>query len=780
MKNENFKKLKNVRLLTVLLTIFLVACTPSEEAKDAVEDSLKIPSAGVPPLPTLDVNCYHDRYATPEESITRKIDILIVPDTSASIIEERGAIADGFDSFLSIMPAAADIRVGVMLAHGGTASRSGKLYKKGTEPLILDNQLLTMAEIKAHLRTKMQNPAEDSASDGGEMGLYSLNKSLIQSNFETIQGQGFYRDDAALVVIFVADEQDICAQYPQGISPVVDPQGGETNSYNNFCIDGSGNTVVSAKIVVDRLKELYMDKPLVVGGVVYNNLNTVPFGGENELGYGYLEAIELAGGISVDMATGDYGNGLSKLGTLAMTKLAPVNSFNLSITNVDPSTIKTYVNEVSVPFTYSSELNIASLVNDRPTFSVADVQYCEKPQVLKEVIQVSNGGFHTCGLLATGDVKCFGQNQYGQLGYGHTNNLGDNETIESIGYVPLGEKAIQLVSGLYHTCALLESKKVRCWGYNDLGQLGLGNTENIGDNEQVTDVGYVNLGTTEVKRLYSGTSFNCALFIDGKIKCWGSNEFGQLGTGNANIGINIGDDEEAAAGAFVNLSGAALQMDLSTISFHACAIMSGGVLKCWGKNAEGQLGIGSTINQGAPTTSVTLPKPAIMVTTGNSHTCALLSDYSINCFGDNGQSQLGLGIATSLNIGDDETPSVSSNVNVGFTVEQVVAGNYTTCALSFEGEAKCWGRNSKGQLGQGNTTAFGSSNTPNNLAPIKLGAAVSSMAAGSEHHCFLHNDSGKLKCIGSSVYGQLGYGNTNNIGDNETPENLGFISLLDI
>lgn len=769
-------KLKN-SFIFVLLTLLVVSCTPSEEAKDAIEDSLKIPSAGVPPLPTLDVACYHDRYAVPEESVTRKIDILIVPDTSGSIIEERAAIADGFDSFLSIMPESADIRVAVMLGHSGASSRAGVLYQKGTEPVILDNQVLTMNEIKTHLRTKMQNPAGDNASDGGEMGLYSLNKSLIQSNFDNIQTQGFYRDDAALVVIFVADEQDICAEYPQGVSPVVDPQGGETNSYNKYCIDGSGNKIVTSKIVVDRLKELYTDKPLIVGGVLYNNLNTIPFGGENELGYGYLEAIDLAGGISVDMATGDYGNGLSKLGTLAMTKLAPVNSFNLSITNVDPATIKTYVNEVSVPFTYSSELNIVSLVNNRPTFSVADVQYCEKPQIIKEVVQIAAGGNHTCGLLATGDVKCYGYNSFGQLGYGHTNNLGDDETATSYGYVPLGEKAIQIVAGLSHTCVLLESKKVRCWGLNDKGQLGLGNTDNIGDNEQVTDVSYVNLGTTEVKRLYSGTSFNCALYINGGIRCWGDNQYGQLGTSN---NITYGDDEEAIAAPLVNLGGsAALQMDLSTISYHVCAITAGGVLKCWGRNNFGQLGLGDAIDKNVPTSAVSLPKPAIMVTTGNIHTCALLSDYTVNCFGANNQGQLGLGLATTESVGDNELPSASSNVNVGFLATQIYAGNYTTCALSFEGEAKCWGRNTQGHLGQGNTTIFGT-NTPNNLPVIKLGASVSSIVGGQDHHCFTHKDDGKVKCIGRSQFGQLGNGNTNSIGDNETPDSVSFISLLEI
>ncbi len=763
------------RAVLSLVLIFVIGCTPQAEVEEAIDDSINIPSAGVPPLPTLDVSCYQDAYAVPEESVTRKIDILIVPDTSGSIVDERAAIADGFDNFLNMMPAAADIRVGVMLGHSGATTKSGVLYKKGTEPLVLDNQTLTMTEIKTHLRTKMQNPAGDNASDGGEMGLYSLNKSLSDTNFSTIQSQGFYRDDAALVVIFVADEQDICAEFPAGVTPVPDPQGGETNSYNNYCIDGSGNRIVTPKIVVDRLKELYQDKPLVVGGVLYNNLNTIPLTGENELGYGYLETIALAGGITVDMATGDYGNGLSKIGTLAMTKLAPVNSFNLSVANVDASTIKTYVNEVSVPFTYSSELNIVTLVNERPTFSVAHVQYCEKPQIIKEVVQIVAGGFHTCGLLATGDVKCFGENNYGQLGLGDTERRGDDELLNGIGYVPLGEKAIQLVAGVYHTCALLESGKVRCWGFNNRGQLGQGNTDNVGDNEQVTDVPYVALGASEVRRLYAGTFFNCALYKNGNIRCWGDNGNGQLGNGTNDV---IGDDELPTAGGLVNLGAAALQMDLSTISYHACAITAGGVLKCWGENGFGQLGLGSTTDTNAPTTAVSLPKPAIMVSTGGQHTCALLSDYTVNCFGQNTHGQLGLG--SEEHIGDNELPSTASNVNIGFEVSQIYAGNFSTCAVSNEGEAKCWGRNMYGQLGLGNKVNVGTTDTPADHSVISLGARVSSVSGGLEHHCFTHQDSGKIKCIGQGSKGQLGYGNTNDIGDDELPTNFDFLSLIEI
>ena len=183
-------------------------------------------------------------------------------------------IADGFDSFLAMMPEIADIRVAVMLGHGSTSSRNGKLYQRGSESLILDNQIHTVDEIKTNLRTKMYNPHTDHSTDGGEAGLHSLNSSLKDDRFIEIQNQGFYRDDAALVVIFVADEQDICAQFPQGVTPVPDPQGKEDSSRIRDCTDGNGNQILDSQVVLNNLKAKIGDKPLVVGGVLYNNLNT--------------------------------------------------------------------------------------------------------------------------------------------------------------------------------------------------------------------------------------------------------------------------------------------------------------------------------------------------------------------------------------------------------------------------------------------------------------------------------------------------------------------------
>jgi cysteine-rich repeat protein len=104
-----------------------------------------------------------------------------------------------------------------------------------------------------------------------------------------------------------------------------------------------------------------------------------------------------------------------------------------------------------------------------------------------EVISISAGGAHSCALLAHGDVFCWGSNVFGQLGYGHTMMIGDDEPAAAGGPVSLGARAVQVDAGFFHTCAITEHNELRCWGNNDLGQLGLGHTNKIGDNELPID-----------------------------------------------------------------------------------------------------------------------------------------------------------------------------------------------------------------------------------------------------------------------------------------------------
>jgi alpha-tubulin suppressor-like RCC1 family protein len=753
--------------VTIILTLSLSGCLGQKEedaAAGAFNPQQYDPDPAAP-------GCYVDSHATPEEAITRKLDILIVPDTSGSIVEERAAIADGFDSFISILPPEVDYRIGVMLGHGPGSVHSGSLYQKGVEPIILDSQSQTVDEIKADLRSKMMNPAGEGATDGGEMGIASLMAGL--DDVAGLQADGFMRDDAALVVIFVADEQDICAEFPDGVVPVVDGQGKEPVAKADYCYDAEGNNKFLPEAVVAKLKEVKNGYPLVVSGVIYNNSNTIPLGGENEIGYGYMETIIAAGGISVDLASGDYGDGLQNIGMLATSSMAPVSEFNLNVANVDTSSIEVKVNGVMAPHVYMPELNQVHLVNARPALSTVQVSYCEKEEVAVESKFIATGGFHSCAILQNGDVKCWGNNLYGQLGLGHNSHVGDDELPSAVAVVDLGGPAVQLSAGLYHTCALLESGNVRCWGMNIYGQLGYGHTSNVGDDETPSSAGDVSLGGA-VRKIFSGTLFNCAVMQNGDVRCWGQNNQGQLGLGHVN---NIGDDELPSDVPAVSLGAKAVQMDLSTISNHSCAVLENEALKCWGQNAQGQLGLGHydiigdnehpsavpNVNVGGTVTSLA---------TGSAHTCALLGSGDIKCWGLNNHGQIGYGIADS----NSNVPFVQF-VNLGEKAVQIAAGNTHSCALLASNNVMCWGDNAIGQLGYGNLNKIGDDEEPVAAGYVDMGDAVSQISLGATHGCALIKDSGKSKCWGANNYGELGQGNMLGIGDDEVPSSVGNISL---
>ncbi|HEY6560739.1 MAG TPA: hypothetical protein VI072_25855 [Polyangiaceae bacterium] len=141
-------------------------------------------------------------------------------------------------------------------------------------------------------------------------------------------------------------------------------------------------------------------------------------------------------------------------------------------------------------------------------------------------------------MLSTGKARCWGQSAYGQLGYGNTHTIGDDE-LPSSGDVNVGGTVSQLAAGGYHTCALLSAGAVRCWGYGFYGQLGYGQRNNIGDDELLASAGDVNVGGTVIQ-IAAGDAHTCALLSTGTVRCSGTGGNGQLGYGNTNT---IGDDE---------------------------------------------------------------------------------------------------------------------------------------------------------------------------------------------------------------------------------------------
>ncbi|HEU4538395.1 MAG TPA: hypothetical protein VFS00_29950, partial [Polyangiaceae bacterium] len=186
----------------------------------------------------------------------------------------------------------------------------------------------------------------------------------------------------------------------------------------------------------------------------------------------------------------------------------------------------------------------------------------------------------------------WGANDSGQLGYGHTTAIGDDEAPGSAGPVVLGAKATQIAAGAFFTCALLEGGQVRCWGNNESGQLGLGSVDNLGDDEPVTDAEPLSFGRKTTQIAACGTS-TCVRLEDASLRCWGSNDYGQLGYGHTD---DVGNGGRPVDGGPPNVGGPVRTISLG--EGHACALLESGAVRCWGYNLDGQLGLGTTASFG--------------------------------------------------------------------------------------------------------------------------------------------------------------------------------------
>jgi alpha-tubulin suppressor-like RCC1 family protein len=387
--------------------------------------------------------------------------------------------------------------------------------------------------------------------------------------------------------------------------------------------------------------------------------------------------------------------------------------------------------------------------------------------------QLVAGSNHTCLKSPSGVVRCWGQNKDGQLGYGHTKTIGDDEVPASVGDVDVGGHVMQLAAGARHTCALLDNGKVRCWGTNVVGQLGYGNSKDIGDDEAPASAGDVDVGG-KVIQLAAGSGHTCALLDTGKVRCWGYNSEGQLGYANTN---SVGTTNKPSQVGDVDVGGKVIQ--LAAGSLHTCALLDSGKVRCWGKNDVGQLGYGHSNTIGDDETpasagDIDLGGNAVQLATQRDHTCALLETGKVRCWGLNLFGQLGYGHPNT--IGDDETPASVGDVEVGNMVKQLAVGSLHTCALLDTGKVRCWGTNQDGQLGYGNEEIIGDSEPPSSAGDVDVGGKLLQIATGKDHTCALL-DTHKIRCWGGNKEGQLGYGNTTPIGVKESPASAGDVHV---
>lgn len=282
------------------------------------------------------------------------------------------------------------------------------------------------------------------------------------------------------------------------------------------------------------------------------------------------------------------------------------------------------------------------------------------------LVALATGTSHMCGLNPLGDAVCWGANDGGQLG--------DGTRTDREAPVPVRTELhfSALTAGATHTCGLAGGGVPICWGQNLNGQIGDGSRI---DRLAPTTVG----GGLRFTSLVAGWNHTCGLTDNGNAFCWGLNSEGQLGDGGRLDRLTP------------TLVRASLQ-SLAAGSAHTCGI-GGGQVYCWGDNSFGQLGDGTTEGRAQPVTVEGLPGSATRIAAGAVHTCALMGDGSVYCWGQNLQGQLG--------DGSRQNRSRATAVAGDIQFRAIYAGGALTCGFSTDGSQYCWGLNQSGQLGDG-------------------------------------------------------------------------------
>jgi len=351
-----------------------------------------------------------------------------------------------------------------------------------------------------------------------------------------------------------------------------------------------------------------------------------------------------------------------------------------------------------------------------PTVVPATIRATDDPGI------IAAGGRHSCALVS-GRILCWGANDRGQLGDGDSEANGRPAPV-------VGDLTFtQVTTGLAHSCGVSRGGEAFCWGNDDKGQLGDATFTSRSAPVRVA-------GNQNFRTLRTGQAHTCGLTTSGEVLCWGSNANGQLGDGST-----------VTRSSPVLVVGGQRFVSLSAGWAHTCAIAAEGIAYCWGANASGQLGTGTRADSRAPV-AISLPAKVTSISAGGSHTCAVTEAGEVYCWGRNSFGQLGTG-------GTAEQ-TVPTLVATSTRFASVSLGGVHTCARTRGGQAWCWGRNVYGQVGDGTNA---SRDVPTRVAG---GITFSAVSATGAHTCGTATD-GELWCWGFNVEGQLGDGTRNHL-----------------
>lgn len=347
---------------------------------------------------------------------------------------------------------------------------------------------------------------------------------------------------------------------------------------------------------------------------------------------------------------------------------------------------------------------------------------------------VTTGGYHSCAQMSDETVRCWGENDHGQVGTGAVGPF----SVPVATQVTNLAGAVDVDAGLLFTCAALAGGTATCWGADEEGQLGDGviGSPAIASSPQPV------IGLTGVTAVAAGEHHACAVVTDGAVACWGKDTSGELGDGT------VGSPASRATPQLV--PGIIDAIDVTTGANFTCVLIAGGSVKCWGNDNGGTLGDGSA---GSPSNRPT-PAPVVdladasSISAGANFACAGRTTGQVSCWGWDSSGQLGDGTA---NASAQSTPGTATGIS---TATAVAAGHFHACATLSDGQIRCWGRDLFGELGDGTVGPNDINPAATTVTGIADGTAVS---GGATHTCALRS-TGLVACWGSDNAGQLGDG----------------------
>jgi alpha-tubulin suppressor-like RCC1 family protein len=391
-----------------------------------------------------------------------------------------------------------------------------------------------------------------------------------------------------------------------------------------------------------------------------------------------------------------------------------------SATNPSYTTAPTVLSDDNKRYRVRVSNSVTSVISSAATLTVtAEV-------ALSAANRLSSSWYHNCVIKTDRTLTCWGGNYNGQLGDGST-------VLKSVPTpVPGLTNVAAVATGRAHTCVALADGSVSCWGFKFHVQ------ENGLTKEAHSPVPVP--GLANVIALAAGSFHTCALRSNGTVDCWGLNAAGQLGDGTKSV-------ERLTPMQVPGLTGI---VAISSGSGHTCALNAVGSVACWGDNANGQTGDGSTASRLTPAVVPGLTGVKEVVA-GLFHTCVRNANTTVSCWGANSNGQLGDGTTVRSLV-----PVVVPGLN---NVAGLAVGEdaYHACAFLLDGTARCWGFNYYGQIGDGTAAPAVYSRLSPTVVPGLSG--VVAMAVGANHTCVLKTDR-TASCWGINQEGQLGIGRT--------------------